>query len=159
MYPHPDRHKHPSCLLWMMWEEKKLFTGHSIYVVTTIQMNDQQQTADLLAELFGYPSLPERPLTHAVLSWKSSFLSDRASSVTNRRPRSYEMRACSTDVSCTLSFYPFTSTSKMAPLDLSKDQGCLLILWVISGTCGEGTWKQLHSVLTPRTSVHVCFGF
>lgn len=38
----------------------------------------------------------------------------------------------------------------MALLDLSQEQGCLLILWVTSGTCGGGTWKGLHSVLTPK---------
>lgn len=98
MYPHPW-HTQTSILL-IVNAVTKLFTGNSTYFATIIQMKDQQQTADLLAELFSCPSVPERPLMQAVLSWKSSFLSERASSVTNRRPCSYEMRACSTDVSC-----------------------------------------------------------
>lgn len=45
-----------------------LFTGNSSYFVPIIQMKDQQQTADLSAELFDYPLVPERPLMQAVLS-------------------------------------------------------------------------------------------
>lgn len=52
----------------------ELFTGNSSYFVIIIQMKDWQQIADLSAEVFDYPLVPERPLTQAVLSWKGSFL-------------------------------------------------------------------------------------
>lgn len=78
-------HKHPSCLLWMTWQN--CLQANSSYFVIIIQMKDWQQIADLSAEEFDYPLVPERPLMQAVLSWKGSFfLSNRASSATNRRP-------------------------------------------------------------------------
>lgn len=73
-------------ILLSLTDVTELFTGNSSDSVTTIQMKDQQQTAELSSEVFGYPLVPERPQMQAVLSWKSSFLSNRASSVTNRRP-------------------------------------------------------------------------
>lgn len=100
-------------ILLSMTDVTELFTGNSSYFVTIVQMKDQQQTAELSAEVFGYPLVPERPQTQAVLSWKSSFLSNRASSVTNRRPllTKWEPARQMSPASLTLSYSPFTSTS------------------------------------------------
>lgn len=102
----------------------------------------------------------ETPM-QAVLSWKSSFLSNRASSVTNRRPllTKWEPARQMSPASLTLFFslvyvQVFDGTSR---LDLGREQGCLPIsLGNIRNMCWGDTWKRLHSVLTPPERFRAC---
>lgn len=105
------RHKHPSYLVWMTCQS--CVTGRQSCFVAIIEMKNQQITDDYSDELFGCPLVAQRLLMWAALSWKSSFLSKRASSVTNRRPplTKWEPARQMSLASLTLSNSPFTSTS------------------------------------------------